>query len=103
MAEKTDGIRHKPRLSRAHLLQIRPARTPSPSACVPRLSEQFPVEVEGFSRHARDGPHPIPNVLVVFEPDLFAKSRALSDAEPRRARRVSPSADRKRGGRPQQL
>jgi DOPA 4,5-dioxygenase len=36
------------------------------------LSGKFPVEVEGF-RDTPRGPHPIPNVLVVFEPDLFAE------------------------------
>ena len=35
------------------------------------LGEKFPVEIEGF-RDTPRGPHPISNVLVIFEPDLFA-------------------------------
>ena len=35
------------------------------------LGEKFAVEIEGF-RDTPRGPHPISNVLVIFEPDLFA-------------------------------
>lgn len=36
------------------------------------MGEQFRVEVEGFRDEPR-GPHPIPNVLVVFKPDQFER------------------------------
>jgi DOPA 4,5-dioxygenase len=44
-------------------------RTVAERVCA-ALSGKFPVEVEGF-RDTPRGPHPISNVLVVFEPDLF--------------------------------
>jgi aromatic ring-cleaving dioxygenase len=44
-------------------------RTVAEQLCA-ALSEKFPVEIDGF-RDTPIGPHPIANVLVVFQPDQF--------------------------------